>query len=430
MEVADVEVDLVNYREPNMRTDAFTHVVTDFQVVSRYVSEHLFSVIVKRLDDTRGWDIELSVLIHYLKSNRAEIVKVGKSSINEKELQVHTGEDNIYPSNKPIALLSPYRISPCPPPICISREEFNIKFNTDIAILPKSLYVVGLSNSETYIYNDARNMWYEIMPQWRHILNVALTFTNYRKFYFIVSSNDGYLEEIDTSKRTNPQKMVEGEELKENCYPVWHSKRWIFCNSAPLNIPYTIGMADRHVLHLCELYHHYRSFHRGIPFQTKISKIIYGGRLDRGSSLNFTNRKDISISPRKYFYSAAVPKTNIVCSENEWIKDTEMVKYKYILDIDGHGSTWDGTAWKLNSGSVIFKSDSRWQQWFYDEYKPWIHYIPIKDDFSDIDEQFEWCEAHQDECEKIIKNAKALFQKVYRFHNIVKHTIKLIELAV
>jgi hypothetical protein len=134
--------------------------------------------------------------------------------------------------------------------------------------------------------------------------------------------------------------------------------------------------------------------------------------------------------PRKYFYSEAVPKTNIVCSANTWIKDTEMVNYKYILDIDGYGSTWDGTAWKLNSGSVIFKSDSRWKQWFYDEYKPWVHYIPVKDDFSDIDEQFEWCEAHQDECEKIIKNAKALFQKVYRFHNIVKHTIKLIELVV
>jgi len=195
-------------------------------------------------------------------------------------------------------------------------------------------------------------------------------------------------------------------------------------------MPYTIGMADRHVLHLCEGYHHLRSFHRGIPFQSKINKIIYGGRVPRGSPQNFTERTDIQMNPRQYFYSDAVPKTNIVCSPDVWIKDKEMVNYKYILDIDGHGSTWDGTAWKLNSGSVIMKSDSRWQQWFYEDYKPWMHYVPIKDDFSDIDEKFAWCEANPEECELIIKNAKALFQKAYRFHNIVNHTKKLIELMV
>jgi hypothetical protein len=134
------------------------------------------------------------------------------------------------------------------------------------------------------------------------------------------------------------------------------------------------------------------------------------------------------MSPRDYFYSDAVPKKNIVCQRGVWIHDKDMVNYKYILDIDGNASTWDGTAWKLNSGSVIFKSDSRWKQWFYDDYKPWVHYIPIKDNFSDIDEKFEWCEAHQDECEVIIKNAKALFQKTYRFHSIVQSTLKLLSI--
>lgn len=234
---------------------------------------------------------------------------------------------------------------------------------------------------------------------------------------------------MDTLTRIYPQRMVEGVALEPNAYPVWHSKRWIFCNSVPKNIPYTIGMPDRHVVHLCELYHHFRSFHQCIQFETKISKIVYAGRIGRGAN-NYTTRKDITMFPREYFYSDAVPKTNIVCSTTTWISNKEMIMHKYILDIDGRGSTWDATAWKLNSGSVIFKSDSRWKQWFYDDYVPWIHYVPIKDDFSDIDEKFEWCEQHPEECKLIIKNAKALFQKVFRFHTIVQHTIKLIELTV
>jgi hypothetical protein len=93
----------------------------------------------------------------------------------------------------------------------------------------------------------------------------------------------------------------------------------------------------------------------------------------------------------------------------------------------GHSSCWDATAWKMNSGSVLFKVDSDWSQWFYEDYKPYIHYIPIKDDFSDLQSQYEWCELHQDECEEIVKNSLELFQKTYRFHNIINHTKSLLK---
>jgi hypothetical protein len=134
----------------------------------------------------------------------------------------------------------------------------------------------------------------------------------------------------------------------------------------------------------------------------------------------------MKMNQRQYFLSDAVDKTNIVCSES-WIDKHEMVKYKYILDIDGRASTWDATAWKLNSGSVIFKVESIWRQWFYDEYLPWVHYIPVKNDFSDIHEKWRWCEENQDKCEEISKNAMDLFQKVYRYQNIVEHTIGVLK---
>jgi len=126
------------------------------------------------------------------------------------------------------------------------------------------------------------------------------------------------------------------------------------------------------------------------------------------------------MSQREYFYSNAVSKDNIYAPS--WIEKEDMVKYKYILDIDGHASTWDATAWKLNSGSVILKTDSCWKQWFYDQYKEWTHYVPIKDDFADLQEKFNWCESNQAACETMIENCKKLFQEAYRFHNVISYT--------
>jgi hypothetical protein len=73
------------------------------------------------------------------------------------------------------------------------------------------------------------------------------------------------------------------------------------------------------------------------------------------------------------------------------------------------------------------KSESAWIQWFYTEYRPYIHYVPIKEDFSDIQQQFIWCESHQQECEKLIENCKALFQRTYRYSNVVDYTAKILQ---
>ena len=37
---------------------------------------------------------------------------------------------------------------------------------------------------------------------------------------------------------------------------------------------------------------------------------------------------------------------------------------------------------------------------------PNYHYILLNDDFSDLQEKYEWCEKNQDKCKEIIKNAK------------------------
>lgn len=41
--------------------------------------------------------------------------------------------------------------------------------------------------------------------------------------------------------------------------------------------------------------------------------------------------------------------------------------------------------------------------------QPWLHYVPIRGDFSDLVEKVEWCDRNRDECREIGQRAKAFF---------------------
>ena len=430
MNVADVSVDIYKYGVgPYMGLD-----IADYHIQTQYINEHSFFIVVRRLDSKNGWDEPFNVLVEYILEKKTDIITIETSNTSDMYKRIDVPDITIHTSTTPLHLYPQYRLIPSPGPQKISREEFNIRFSSNIVTLPRNLYAAGLDNGTLYMYNDYFADYWEVLMLIQHIVSVAITFTEKHHFYFIVCVSDGYIEGDYQSDRTIPRAVGDTEYVgkpfisiydpKE--FPLFHSKKYVLANSVQRGTPYAIPIPDRHYFY-CNYYHIFRSFHRGIPFSEKQNKIVYAGRRDRGAKYNFLKRRDIDMSQRNYFYSDAVPKDNIVCSI-DWINDYEMVNYKYILDIDGNASTWDGTAWKLNSGSVIMKSNSCWRQWFYDEYIPWVHYVPLEDDFSDIQEKFQWCEANQGKCEEIVKNAKALFQKIYRFHNVIDYTKSLLDL--
>lgn len=424
MEVLNIEADLYNFNNYRDNNQRFYELKYDFQVITKYINETSYALIVRRLDQNEGWNINLQVLVVYLDNNTSSVIDIDISTEQEKEIIVNT-EFQIRESSKPIEKLPIYKLLNCCEPEKMSREEFNTLFNTDIVRLQSQFYAFGLYNGKIYVYSEAYNMYHESIRQVKLIFNIALSFTEYKKFYFIVTCCDGYMECTINDKRVIP-KIIKNDEyiLEDNEYPVFHKQKYVVSQANDINMPYTIDMIDRHYLY-CDLYNPFRSFHRGINFDSKINKIVIGCRRERSCKQNFKYRRDIDMGQRQYFYSDAVTKENIVYPN--WIKDYDMVNYKYILDIDGNSCTWDATAWKLNSGSVIFKTESRWRQWFYDDYLPWVHYVPIKDDFSNLQEMYHWCEENQDKCREIITNAKQLFQKTYRFHNIIKYVITLLD---
>ncbi|GLB39363.1 putative lipopolysaccharide-modifying enzyme [Lyophyllum shimeji] len=71
----------------------------------------------------------------------------------------------------------------------------------------------------------------------------------------------------------------------------------------------------------------------------------------------------------------------------EWRKNQdangkEAGNHKYILDVDGKGWSKDFKR-LMSSNSVIFKSTA-YPEWWLDRSQPWVHYVPIKVDYSDL----------------------------------------------
>lgn len=79
---------------------------------------------------------------------------------------------------------------------------------------------------------------------------------------------------------------------------------------------------------------------------------------------------------------------------------------KYLPVLDGHMCTYPGYQWRLLSNSVCFKQDSDQVQWFYSALKPYVHYVPIKNDMSDLIDQVKWAKAHEREVQEIVQNAR------------------------
>ncbi len=416
MSVSNISIDIVGYSGTK-----------DFHVYTEFIDENDYDIVVKRCDSSsKGWEERLEVFVVYTTTNKTQTIVIGPSSEPIRRVRITTDTKLVKGAavqgrivHEPLPFTVPQRIS---------RHAFNTLFDTDIVELPKNMFAVGIYKDNVYLYNQTYEFYYMIDLVVRHMIGVALQEKLYKKIHWVMCAYDGYMEGHYLSRRFVP-KSIEDTACKDmnmlimsesNTYPIFYKEKWIVAQSNQHHVPYTIDMPDRYYFYL-NRYNAYRSIHGGIPFDDKLPMIVYGSQ-PRGSKYNFTRRYDIELSQRDYFYSDAVPKTNIHAPK--WIDRETMIKYKYILDIDGNASTWDATAWKLNSGSVILKTESAWHQWFYLDYKPWTHYVPVKDDFSDIQQRFTWCEAHPNECRAMIARNMELFQKAYNYSNVIDYTLK------
>jgi Glycosyl transferase family 90 len=84
--------------------------------------------------------------------------------------------------------------------------------------------------------------------------------------------------------------------------------------------------------------------------------------------------------------------------------------FKYIINVSGHVRAHRLSA-EFSYGSVILIVGGRYKLWFEKSIKEWVHYVPVKEDLSDLIQQIDWCEANDTECRKIALAARQFYEK-------------------
>ena len=117
-----------------------------------------------------------------------------------------------------------------------------------------------------------------------------------------------------------------------------------------------------------------------------------------------------------------------------YISFPELVeKYQYLIDIGGNG--WSGRLkFLLFSKRPLLLVDRAYIEYFYNDLKPYVHYIPVKEDLSDLLQQTIWMINNRDACIEMAKRTfnyamenfttdKFIDRVFYAYKNIVAKTI-------
>jgi len=324
----------------------------------------------------------------------------------------------------------------------LNRKEFNDMFSTDIVLLPINMCGVGIDNSSIYLVNnpsyvksngDRLYTTDDLIP---YLMKHIVPKLNGSKFYFLYSTSDGHGERLGIRSNINYYNAKEEEfsgksEIHLNelgQYPLLHRKKYVLTNCKLKKDMYAKAIPDRYFIisngqH--DLVNNMLSIRKNIPWTDKKNIGVWRGKLSNGSKTNFIEQK-VDMSQRELFvdlYKKGALK-NVDYSEESLTKE-KMCEYKYLIDIDGWSNTWDATIWKMMSGSVLLKVGGVWEQWYYDKLKEWVHYVPVKDDLSDLNEKVQWCIDNDEKCKTISENAYKFVTTELTFEKARDYTIEI-----
>eukprot|EP00571_Detonula_confervacea_P000522 CAMPEP_0172316804 /NCGR_PEP_ID=MMETSP1058-20130122/29559_1 /TAXON_ID=83371 /ORGANISM="Detonula confervacea, Strain CCMP 353" /LENGTH=532 /DNA_ID=CAMNT_0013031213 /DNA_START=239 /DNA_END=1834 /DNA_ORIENTATION=- len=140
------------------------------------------------------------------------------------------------------------------------------------------------------------------------------------------------------------------------------------------------------------------------PWVRKIPKVVWRGRIT-----GYTYRD--GERPRQSLVSYARDYLDIMdikpSTQRSKLPQDEFQKYKAILDIDGNA--WSARLGKLLCyNSVVIKVEPEFVGYWEKEIEPWVHYIPVESDFSDLEKTVRYVMDPQnsEQMQQIVKNGQ------------------------
>jgi len=97
--------------------------------------------------------------------------------------------------------------------------------------------------------------------------------------------------------------------------------------------------------------------------------------------------------------------------EKGFLNIPEQLEFRYIFCIEGIDVATN-LKWAMSSNSLCIMPKPKYETWFMEgTLVPGVHYVEIKDDYSDVDEKINYYNEHPEQALKIINNAHAYVEQ-------------------
>ncbi len=85
------------------------------------------------------------------------------------------------------------------------------------------------------------------------------------------------------------------------------------------------------------------------------------------------------------------------------VEPEEWLNVRYHIAIDGNTLAWSSTFIRLLMGCCLLKPESPagYRLWYSDRFKPWLHYVPVEPDLSDLVSKIQWCRTNPSDAARI-----------------------------
>jgi Glycosyl transferase family 90 len=109
------------------------------------------------------------------------------------------------------------------------------------------------------------------------------------------------------------------------------------------------------------------------------------------------------------------------------MKFQEMLQYKAIIMLEGNDVS-TGLKWSLYSNSVVLTPKPTCTSWAMEELlQPFVHYIPLYDNLTNVEEQVQWIRDHDDEAQQIAHNGKLWMLDLAYHPQVAKDTEDILD---
>ena len=113
------------------------------------------------------------------------------------------------------------------------------------------------------------------------------------------------------------------------------------------------------------------------------------------------------VRPVQYLHEEVIPdQVEHVTLYREKMSIEEMLRYKAIIMLEGNDVS-SGMKWALYSNSVVMTQPPTKTSWAMEEMmEPWVHYIPLNQELTDVDEKMQWVIDHDEEAKEIARRGR------------------------